>query len=415
MESDSNSRVDASGYRWTILGVLWASYIVAFTVRLVVGSLAPFIKDELYLTNTQVGLLMSVANFGYMLSLIPAGVIVDRIGSRILLIAGEILAGLIITGMFLAHSFSAALAVMALTGFAAGCVMPSGTKGVMDWFLTRERATAMGVKQTGANVGGIIAASVLPAVALAMGWRWGFLTAGLLSIIIGVVSWSLYKNAPVSGLLNQQSNTISQSNSPDMSYPVTEVLKKPDVWLLAFAGFCMGAVQFAVNTHLVLYLNRELMLPIITSGGILAITQAGGILGKPGSGFLSDRLWGHSRAKVFTLLSGISCLICLLVAFGGSSLSLMLYPVMFILGMTAFGWGGINLTLAAEFAGPKFVGVVTSMIVVINLAGFTFGPVFFGYIVDVSSSYSIAWLALAICSGLAIIALLFVREDKRLI
>jgi len=74
-----------------ILGVCWLAYIVAFMQRLSVSPLAPFLKEDLELTSTQVGFFMSAAAFGYTLALIPAGWLVDRIGIRWLLLIGEMI------------------------------------------------------------------------------------------------------------------------------------------------------------------------------------------------------------------------------------------------------------------------------------------------------------------------------------
>ena len=87
MEKDIQNTLDKSdpvnlGYRWVILGVGWLAYLVAFLQRLSIGPLAPFIKEDLSLTNAQIGWLMSAAAIGYMLTLIPAGWLVDRIGVR---------------------------------------------------------------------------------------------------------------------------------------------------------------------------------------------------------------------------------------------------------------------------------------------------------------------------------------------
>ena len=51
-------------YRWVILGVLWITYIVVFLNRLSVGPLAPFLKEDLGINSTQIGLIMSAASLG---------------------------------------------------------------------------------------------------------------------------------------------------------------------------------------------------------------------------------------------------------------------------------------------------------------------------------------------------------------
>ena len=66
-------------YRWIILAVAWMSYLTVFFARLGVGPLAPFLKEALYLSNTQVGLLMSATSMTYAPTLMVAGWLVDRL------------------------------------------------------------------------------------------------------------------------------------------------------------------------------------------------------------------------------------------------------------------------------------------------------------------------------------------------
>jgi sugar phosphate permease len=58
-------------YRWVILGVLWVTDMVVYLHRLSVGPLAPFFKDDLGISSAEVGLVMSAAALGYMVSLLP--------------------------------------------------------------------------------------------------------------------------------------------------------------------------------------------------------------------------------------------------------------------------------------------------------------------------------------------------------
>jgi ACS family hexuronate transporter-like MFS transporter len=69
-------------YRWVIIGVLWITYIVVFLHRLSVGPLAPSLKEDLAISSAQVGMVMSSASFGYMLTLFFSGWVVDEKESK---------------------------------------------------------------------------------------------------------------------------------------------------------------------------------------------------------------------------------------------------------------------------------------------------------------------------------------------
>ncbi|MFC1861178.1 MFS transporter [Chloroflexota bacterium] len=401
--------VAAHRYRWVIIGVLWTAYIVIFMHRLSIGPLAPFIKEEMGLSSAQVGSLMSAVSFGYLLSMIPAGWAVDRIGVRKVLIMGELIGGISMLGFFFVPSYNAGLAVMGISGFGCGCIFPSTTKGVMEWFPANERATIMGLKQTGVNVGGVVSAAVLPLVAIALNWRYGFLFLAILAILIGILTFALYRDPSRQPVSDSGDGIDRPADKKAAGQSLRHLLRSRDLWLLAWASFFLGIIEFAVMAHLVLYLTEELLYPVVTAGVILAVTQAGGILGKPGSGILSDRLFGGGRKKVFLLWAILTGIICLMVALWGGSLSWALYPVLFILGLTAIGWGGISLTLIGELSGTELAGRAVSIVGEFIMIGFIIGPVLFGYFVDITGSYQPSWLFCAACGAVSAVSLLFVR------
>lgn len=252
----------ADRYRWVILGVLWISYIVVFLNRLSVGPLAPFLKGDLGINNTQVGMVMASASLGYMFTMFPIGWVVDKIGARWPIVTGEMIAGACMIALFFATSYLYLLVFMFVTGIGCGFLFPSTTQGVVVWFPPRERATVMGLKQTAVNIGGMITAATLPAVALALGWRYCFLFIGLLAIVIGALSLTFYKE-PSASSYSASSPTVDEN-----PVPVHEILKNREIWLLAWCGLCLTWVEMALVAHLVLYLTEVLLFSVITAEGL---------------------------------------------------------------------------------------------------------------------------------------------------
>jgi ACS family hexuronate transporter-like MFS transporter len=395
------------GYRWVILGVLWITYIVVFLNRLSVGPLAPFFKEDLGIASTQVGLVMSAAGFGYMLSIFPIGWVVDRIGARWPIVTGELIAGTCMIALFFAPSYTWLLILMFGTGLGCGFLLPSTTQGVVAWFPLRERATVMGLKQSAVNIGGIISASTLPAVALALGWRFCFLFLGLIAIAIGGAAYFFYREPPPGSSTSMDSETI------DAPVPLIEILKNRDIWLIAFCGFCFAWIEMAMIAHLVLYLTEVLLIGVVAAGGMLAMTEAAGAIARPGSGFLSDRVFGGKRKPVFMLMAVTASAMCFITGLFGPDLSWGLYPVLFILGISGVAFGGIFLTLMSEFGGRRGAGKAVGLGGILTLAGVTLGPTFFGYIVDTFNSYRLAWLSLGFIAMICVLLLFPVREGKR--
>ena len=397
----------ADRYRWVILGVLWVTYIVVFLNRLSVGPLAPFFKDDLGITSTRVGLVMSAAAFGYMLSMLPIGWVVDKIGARWPLVAGEVIAGMCMIGLFFVTSYTALLTLMFITGLGCGFLLPATSQGVIVWFPLRERATVMGLKQTAVNIGGIITAATLPSIALALGWRYGFLFLGILAIGIAVVALALYRDP------GSFSNRSAGSAAADDAVSLFEILKSREIWLIACCGFCMTWIEMALIAHLVLYLTEVLLFGVVAAGGLLAMTEVAGAVARPGGGLLSDRVFGGNRKTVFILMAGTTSIMCSAVAFLGPYLSWLLYPALLLLGLGSISFGGVWLTLLSEFGGRLGAGKAVGLGGMITIAGGALGPPFFGFIVDTTHSYRWAWLSLAFGGALCLMLLLFVKESKR--
>jgi len=79
---ESTDNKNKPDYRWIILAIYWLGYVVAMTQRLSIGPLAPFIKSSLNLNNYQIGMFTSAIFVGYMIALVSAGLIVDRVNER---------------------------------------------------------------------------------------------------------------------------------------------------------------------------------------------------------------------------------------------------------------------------------------------------------------------------------------------
>ena len=395
-------------YRWVILGVLWTTYVVVYLQRLSVGPLAPFFKEELGVSSAQVGLVMSAAGLGYMITQLPVGWVVDRIGARWPMAVGELIAGISMMALFFVPSYIWLLILMFAAGMGCGFLMPSTTQGVIMWFPTKERATVMGFKQTAVNVGGIITAATLPTVALILGWRYGFLFLGITAIIIGFAALVLYKEPPGTASVG-----ATGAVSPVRAVPFLEILKNREIWLLATCGLFFSWVEFAMIAHLVLYLTEALPFSVVAAGGLLAMVEAVGVVARPGGGVLSDRVFGGKRKPVLVSMAAISSAACLILGLFGTCLSWVIYPVLFLLGLGGIAFGGVFLALVAEFGGRHGAGKATGLSTTVVIVGTIVGPVAFGHIVDISNSYTWAWLSLAVVAALCALLLFLVREEKR--
>jgi sugar phosphate permease len=396
-------------YRWAILGVAWISYMAVYMVRTSVPPLSPFIVEELSLSKTEVGLLISAGALGYSVFQLPAGWLIDRVGVKKMLAAGTFAAGVIIINMLLASSLPVAFTVLFLGGFGYGCFPAVATKALLQWFPPNERGTAVGIQQTSINAAGIITAMTLPLVASGLSWRYGFVAVGLLSIAASVISLRFYKEPPGFNL-----GTGSEVTHIRIGWTtIREVILNRNIQLVSISCIGYMAVDYSLVTYLIIYLKEAVGVAVTLAGFYLALTNIGGLLGKLFFGLMSDRVFKGSRKKPLLLAGCIMFVVSIIVqAISPGTPSWAIAIIFAVFGFSAIGWGGQNLILVSESVKKDFAGLAMGYSLMILLIGNIIGPPIFGYIVDITGSYSPAWWFLTACSVAAIAIMSLVREEK---
>jgi sugar phosphate permease len=398
-----------AGYRWVILGICWFGYVIALMQRLSISPLAPFIKEGLGLTNSQIGMMTSSVLIGYMLALLPAGIIVDRTNERYILAVSEIIGGLFICCLFFASDFTQILAFFCLCGIGLGSILPATSKAILTWFPEEERATAMGLKHTAINVGGLIAALSLPTLALGFSWRHSFLFMGMLGVATGIVSFIFYRPHPSTKILS----VSTPSEGGKIISTLKHVVKNRNILLVTLVGFC-ASVEYAIITYFVLYLEEYLNYNVVTAGFLLAVLESGGAIGKPSMGFISDRLLKGTRKNGYLLICIIWCIASTFMAFATKGQPIWItVPICFVMGLSSIGWSGIHFTYLAELAGKDLVGTTTGLgTIVLGIGAIIWSPLI-GKIVDLTGTYKMAWFAIAAAGMVGVVLLLFVREGEK--
>jgi MFS family permease len=81
-------------------------------------------------------------------------------------------------------------------GVGYGMLNPTSTEAVMAWSPPAHRATLVGLKQVGLPLGGMLGAALLPALALALGWRTALVASAGLIAAGAVASVLIYHEPP---------------------------------------------------------------------------------------------------------------------------------------------------------------------------------------------------------------------------
>lgn len=401
--SDSSSQRDS--FRWTILGLIFVSHVIGAAAQYGINTLAPFYKDEMGLSRAQVGLFFSAFYLAMTGASFGTGWLADRLGVRKTTLLGHLGLGVCTTAAAFSPSFESAWVSFFLAGFGYSFLNPASSIGVMTWFDRDERATAMGIKQTGVPSGGVLAAILAPSLVLLIGWRGSLAALGIINFAFGFLFF-LFWREPVSASID-----ADPAKSTDVRLPPL------NVWALlpiscATAIYLIG--QMALITYVPLYLKDVMGYSPYWASQALALTQAGAMVGRVGWGVASDRLFGGRRKIVLIVIGLLSVLLLGALGFMDRESSYwLLMPVLFLAGVSLVGYQGVSYALIGEISGKARTGAGLGMMITINAAAATIGTPVFGYIVDQTGSYAFAWQVLAVAVAAGIVAVTLLLKEPR--
>src|SRR5262245_20719801 len=245
--------------RFGILGLISVGTVINYLDRAVLGVAAPALTKELGLSAAVMGVVFSAFSWTYAAAQIPGGVLLDRLGTRIVYFfsvafwsACTLLQGFV-TGVTTLMTCRLGL------GVAEAPCFPANSRVLATWFPQHERARANSGYSVGQYFGLAFLSPLLYWLVAAFGWRALFILAGVLCIGF-VVVWYLVFRAPWELRLANSAEldhiaqgggllTGSTTARPQLSWSIAWRLLKHRQILGASIG------QFAGNSTLVFFLT----------------------------------------------------------------------------------------------------------------------------------------------------------------
>jgi MFS family permease len=361
------------------------------------AAIGPILTSSLHLTRTELGLLTSAIWGGMLLGMLPSGLLADRVGERWVVGAGGLLVAAVLLLAAQTDSFLPLFLLLWPAAIAASSGSPGGTRALASWFPRRERGLAMGIRQTGVTVAGVLAAVTLPGIAAAYGWQSAF-RAVAVAVLVLVAAFVIGYREP-----------DSARDVAPAPLRLVDLARNRTLVVATGFGFVFMAALGATVTYTTVTLHEGAGLGAIAAGFVLALVQVGGTIGRIGWGLLSDRL--GRRAPVMVINGSLAIVCCLgtsLLVRHGVPLPL-LGALFLLLGLSTMGWNALYITLAAELM-PDRAATVVGAGTMVNFLGMLLGTPLFGAIADAAHSYAPAWAALAVWCALGTLLATRIRE-----
>jgi len=381
------SAARSGGYRIALVLLLSLNFGILFFDRNALNFLMPFIRPDLGLNDTQVGILSSGLSLTWAIAGFSVGRFSDWLGSRKPVIVAATLAFCVCSVVSgLASSFLMLLGARILMGAAEGGVMPVSHSLIAAQVLESERGLAMGVAQNlGSNVlGSAVAPLVLVPVAIAFGWRHAFFIAAAPGLVSAAILWVFLKE-PVG-------ETRSHDHAPRMT--LRQAFADRNVQLCALISILLVSYLVCCWAFMPLYLTDTRHVPADTAKWLMATLGLSAGIGSFAVSALSDRIGRRPAIIGFSLLGAILPLGALYLT-GNAWL---------LAGIFFIGWGlnGVfplfMATIPSESVDPRLTASLAGLVMGVGeVIGGVLSPLLAGGLSDHYGRDAVMWLMLGLC------------------
>jgi MFS family permease len=405
-------------FRYVIGGTFFCMVLVNYFDRVNLSTAGPAMMQELHMTPVMFGVLSSAFTWSYLVTQLPAGLLLDKLGVKWLARIGTMLWAIPTVLTAFASGFGLLILLRVILGITEGPIVPAASKATGYWFPFRERGFATSMFESGSKVANVIGVPLCAVIVAAFGWRWAFIWTAVISVVFALWFWIIYREPTEHRLLSKQELDYIEQNGAQATTPpepgtgLGYLLRQRKVWGLSIGCFAYNYAIFMFLTWLPDYFVQTNHMPILQSGLFTAVPWI--------FGSLADLLIG-----------GLLVDILIRRGFDGSNVRKWMIVIGLVLGVAVLGAGGTHdpvvatawITIAVTgvcITAPVFwaipsilaptgrVGTVSGMMNLAGMIAAVVSPIVTGAIVGASGSFAMVFVLMGAVLCLGIIAILFI-------
>ena len=355
------------------------------------------------------------------------GYLFDRVGVRIVVIAGIVVVGASTLLMAATGSIWFLIAVFGVVS----AVGQSGTSltntGAMlsKWF-RRRRGLVIGLNASGMSLGGLILVPFAAYLISLIDWRLSWIVLGLMILVLGIpLAFVFLHDDPAKKGLTPDGDpepAPGPAGSPGVAAPPPQPLfaenwrqafKSFPIWQMSFSYFICGSTTFMLAVHFVPMAVEEGINPQ-TAALIFGLMSGLNALGATGAGWISVRIGGRKNwlaAVYFCRGTGYVILV--------ASLLVPEIPVMagliifaFVAGLSWIATAPLTTSLTAEVYGLKSLATISGVAFLFHQLGGFSSVLLAGYLREMTGNYVLAFCIAAVLLYPAAISAFTIRERR---
>ena len=401
LESSDMTKVDKlSSYRWFILFLAVATYLMGFLSRFAWPPLVPVAVPALGFSMTEAGMYMTAFYLGYISTQIPGGMLGDRFGVRPVMVAALLIQATASGGLGFIHDFHPGFLLRVLSGLSAGAVYAVCFKVMVRWFSVAQRGLAFGFLMATPSLGITLSNSLAPLLEGLFDWRMVFKLVGAASLLVSVLVFLFMREGPAAR--SDAPGSTAVEDVPGFVSGLKYVLGNRNIMLLTLGGFANIWAQVGFSSWGNLYLKQELGLSLQAAGSIMTAFGLIGLVAAPLGGLLAGR---SGKGRLILAIANVATLIGIL-CFGYGTSGSMLLLLTLLAGLGVGCQNALYGFVTSTYAQPKWAGITGGVTgFVYQLAG-ALVPLATGLAIDFGSFAAVWWiLAAGPCVGLICVLL----------
>ena len=391
-------------------------YLILFVDRVNIATAAPLIKIDLHLSNTQLGLVFSAFAIPYAVFQLLGSWIGDKFGPRLILSVCCAIVGVstLLTGA--AGGFLSLIAARLALGLGEGAAFSTATRAMSTWTPAGRWGFAQGITHSFAHIGNAVTPPLMIALFALITWRGSFLVMGAASLLWLVV-WAWY--------FRDDPRTHPAITDGDLAaLPVRAAAGRPSVpWLrlarrilpVTAVDFCYGWTLWLFMSWIPTFFLENYHLNLKSSALFTAGVLFAGVVGDTVGGVLSDRLLRKTGSLVIArrtvivagFLGAFVFMLPVVLIHDLKTAAVCLSLAFFCAELIVAPIWSVPMDIAPRYAGTA-AGMMNTGFAVAGLIS----PSSFGYLVDLTGSWVVPFIASIVLLFCGAILALRLRPDQ---
>lgn len=376
--------------RWWMLSLVFLATTINYLDRQVMGLLKPTLEAEFRWDEKDYSYIVMAFTATYAFGYLAMGRFIDRVGTKIGYAVSLIVWSLASIGHgFVRNTFGFIIARMSL-GLSEAGNFPAAIKSVAEWFPKKERALAIGIFNSGATVGAILAPILVPWILGHYGWQQTFVLIGAAGLLWIILWWKFYYTPEKSKKLSKEELDYIKSDQTEIEQeqtkvPLSELLKYKVTWSFAIGKIMTDPIWYFFMFWLPAYFSDVFKMDLTKPSLPLIVIYSGTTIGSIGGGYLSSLLikkgWEINKSRSFTML--LFALLVVPVMFSKYVDNMWMITIIIAFATAAHqGWGANLMTTVGDRLPNKYVSSVIGFGGMLgSVAGIIF-PLFIGIVLD---------------------------------